>query len=134
MLRMLSSLKSNDLIGDLIVSRQFCNPGQASRFVGDFSLSIQMPLYVPRSVHLATRIHVNPTVAPMGATLYKLSRRILVDAVNIFPAKNMDVPIQLTLLAWAETVTVMVEPGGAELSDSGLSVTEQVTPEFDNID
>ena len=70
----------------------------------------------------------------MGATLYKLSRRILVDAVNIFPAKNMDVPIQLTLLAWAETVTVMVEPGGAELSDSGLSVTEQVTPEFDNID
>ena len=46
------------------------------------------------------------------ATLYKLSRRILVDAVNIFPDMNMDVPIQLTLLAWAETVTVMVEPGG----------------------
>lgn len=59
---------------------------------------------------------------------------MLVDAVNIFPAMNMDVPIQLTLLAWAATVTVMVEPGGAELSVAGLSVTVQVTPEFDNID
>ena len=68
------------------------------------------------------------------ATLYKLSRRILVDAVNIFPDMNMDVPIQLTLLAWAETVTVMVEPGGAELSSAGLSVTVEITPELDNID
>ena len=68
------------------------------------------------------------------ATLHKLSRRMLVDAGKIFPDMNMDVPIQLTLLAWAETVTVMVEPGGAELSDAGLSVTVEVTPEFDNMD
>ena len=59
---------------------------------------------------------------------------MLVDAVKIFPDMNMDVPIQLTLLACAETVTVMVEPGGAELSDAGLSVTVEVTPEFDNMD
>ena len=44
---------------------------------------------------------------------------------------NIDVPIQLTLLAWAATVTVMVELGGAELSVAGLSVTVQVTPELD---
>ena len=67
-------------------------------------------------------------------THYKLSRRMLVDAVKIFPDMNMDVPIQLTLLAWAETVTVMVEPGGAEISDAGLSVTVEVTPELDNMD
>jgi len=59
---------------------------------------------------------------------------MLVDAVKIFPDMNMDVPIQLTLLAWAETVTVMVEPGGAEISDAGLSVTVEVTPELDNMD
>ena len=67
------------------------------------------------------------------ARLYKLSRRMLVDAVNIFPDMNMDAPIQLTLLACAETVTVMVDPGGAEVSCAGLSVTVEVTPESDSI-
>jgi len=59
---------------------------------------------------------------------------MLVEAVNIFPDMNRDVPNQLTLLAWAETVTVTVEPGGAELSNAGVSVTVEVTPELDMID
>ena len=46
---------------------------------------------------------------------------------------NMDDPIQLTLFASAETVTVIVEPGAALDTELGKMVTFPVTPELDNI-
>lgn len=98
-------------------------PGQKILFGGKSFEQIRVPELLHRFASRTT-----------CARLYKLSRRMLVDAVNIFPDMNMEVPIQLTLLAWAETVTVMVEPGGAELSKAGLSVTVEVTPELDMID
>ena len=45
----------------------------------------------------------------------------------------MDDPIQLTLFASAETVTVIVEPGAAFDTELGEMVTLPVTPELDNI-
>lgn len=45
----------------------------------------------------------------------------------------MDDPIQLTLFASAETVTVIVEPGAALDTELGEMETLPVTPELDNI-
>lgn len=58
---------------------------------------------------------------------------MLVDAVRLLPDMNMDDPIQLTLFASAETVTVIVEPGAAFDTELGEMVTLPVTPELDNI-
>lgn len=41
---------------------------------------------------------------------------MLVDAVSILPDMNKLVPIQLTLLAEALTVTLIVEPGEAAVN------------------
>lgn len=58
---------------------------------------------------------------------------MLVLAVTFLPNMNMDDPIQLTLFASAETVTVTVEPAAAVVKLLGESVTLPVTPELDNI-
>ncbi len=58
---------------------------------------------------------------------------MLVDAVRFLPDMNMDDPIQLTLFASAETVTVIVEPGAALDTELGEMVTTPVTPELDSI-
>ncbi len=58
---------------------------------------------------------------------------MLVDAVSVLPDMNKLVPIQLTLLAVALTVTLIVEPGEAAVNWSGLNVTDPVTPELVNI-
>jgi hypothetical protein len=55
---------------------------------------------------------------------------MLVEAFKTLPDINMDSPIQLTLFALAETVTVIVDPGGAVDSSGGFKVTLPVTPEF----
>lgn len=55
---------------------------------------------------------------------------MLVEAFKTLPDINMDSPIQLTLFALAETVTVIVEPGGAVDNSGGFNVTLPVTPEF----
>ena len=64
---------------------------------------------------------------------HKLSRRMLVAAVMFFPDINMDDPIQLTLLAFAVTVTVTVEPAVAAAKSLGDCVTVPVKPESDSI-
>ena len=64
---------------------------------------------------------------------HKLSRRILVAAVMFLPNINMDDPIQLTLFASAETVTVTVEPAVAADNELGEIETLPVTPELVSI-
>lgn len=58
---------------------------------------------------------------------------MLVAAVMFFPDINMDDPIQLTLLAFAVTVTVTVVPAVAAVKSLGDCVTVPVKPESDSI-
>ena len=58
---------------------------------------------------------------------------MLVAAVMYLPNMNKEDPIQLTLFASAETVTVTVVPADALVKELGEIVTLPVTPELDNV-
>lgn len=58
---------------------------------------------------------------------------MLVEAVTFLPDINIDDPIQLTLFASAETVTVTVVPDAADSKLLGEITTFPVTPELFNI-
>ena len=58
---------------------------------------------------------------------------MLVEAVTFLPDINIDEPIQLTLFASAETVTVTVVPDAAVAKLLGEITTLPVTPELFNI-
>jgi hypothetical protein len=58
---------------------------------------------------------------------------MLVAAVNVLSGKKRERPNQLTLLACAVTVTVIVDPGGEDAITDGDIVKSRETPAFDII-